>query len=116
MTLIKCFECGKDVSDKALTCPNCGNPLNSKAQQIQIQTNPTRPMLVEPVMVNKKWKKAKLFSWVAIILGLIFMGNSGGSFNSSNPYFWMGFCFVGYGILALIISKIGAWYTDRQSR
>ena len=26
MALIKCVKCGKDVSDKAESCPNCGNP------------------------------------------------------------------------------------------
>ena len=24
MSLIKCLECGKDISDKALNCPHCG--------------------------------------------------------------------------------------------
>ena len=28
MPLINCPECGKQVSDKAPTCPNCGFPLN----------------------------------------------------------------------------------------
>lgn len=28
MALIKCSECGKDISDKAHSCPNCGNPTN----------------------------------------------------------------------------------------
>lgn len=27
MALIKCSECGHDVSDKATTCPNCGAPV-----------------------------------------------------------------------------------------
>ena len=27
MALIKCPECGKEVSDKAASCPNCGYPL-----------------------------------------------------------------------------------------
>ena len=26
MALIKCSECGKEISDKAITCPNCGCP------------------------------------------------------------------------------------------
>lgn len=30
MALIKCSECGREVSDKASTCPNCGNPIKSK--------------------------------------------------------------------------------------
>lgn len=25
--LVKCPECGKQVSDKAASCPNCGNPI-----------------------------------------------------------------------------------------
>lgn len=28
MALLKCPECRHDVSDKALTCPNCGYPMN----------------------------------------------------------------------------------------
>lgn len=27
MALIKCSECGKEISDKASACPNCGMPL-----------------------------------------------------------------------------------------
>lgn len=27
MALIKCPECGKEISDKAAACPNCGMPL-----------------------------------------------------------------------------------------
>ena len=35
MALIKCPECGKEISDKALACPNCGNPLReSTSEQI----------------------------------------------------------------------------------
>ena len=29
MALIKCPECGKKVSDKAIACPNWGYPMNS---------------------------------------------------------------------------------------
>lgn len=28
MSLVKCTECNKDVSDKAVSCPHCGIPLN----------------------------------------------------------------------------------------
>jgi hypothetical protein len=31
MALIKCSECGKDVSDKAAACPNCGAPLSTSS-------------------------------------------------------------------------------------
>lgn len=29
MALISCSECGKEISDKAAACPNCGNPIAS---------------------------------------------------------------------------------------
>lgn len=32
MALIKCPECGKEISDKALTCPNCGTPINMQCE------------------------------------------------------------------------------------
>jgi hypothetical protein len=31
MALIKCSECGKDVSSNAASCPNCGNPVTMKS-------------------------------------------------------------------------------------
>ncbi|NBR13632.1 MAG: zinc ribbon domain-containing protein [Flavobacteriales bacterium] len=30
MALIKCSECGREVSDKALSCPSCGAPVANK--------------------------------------------------------------------------------------
>ena len=33
MGLIKCLECGKDISDQAETCPNCGYPLQKKLKE-----------------------------------------------------------------------------------
>lgn len=29
MALIKCPECGKEISDKATACPNCGSPVKA---------------------------------------------------------------------------------------
>ena len=31
MALVKCGECGKEISDKAATCPGCGAPMTSAA-------------------------------------------------------------------------------------
>lgn len=36
MALIKCSECGKEISDKAKVCVNCGNPIfQEKVKTIQ---------------------------------------------------------------------------------
>ena len=28
MALIKCSECGREISDKAVSCPGCGCPVS----------------------------------------------------------------------------------------
>ena len=33
MALLKCGECGREVSDKAQSCPNCGAPVENKVNQ-----------------------------------------------------------------------------------
>lgn len=38
MALVKCKECGKEISDKAVTCPNCGCP-TSVESNIASSTN-----------------------------------------------------------------------------
>lgn len=32
MSMIKCPECGKEVSDKAYACPSCGSPVSPKTE------------------------------------------------------------------------------------
>jgi hypothetical protein len=40
---VKCGECGKDVSDKAKACPNCGAPAGSEGQPVSAPHEPARP-------------------------------------------------------------------------
>lgn len=50
MALIKCRECGKEVSDQAKTCPNCGCPINDNPQT-QLNSGET---VVNGVVINPK--------------------------------------------------------------
>ena len=49
MALIKCKECGHEVSDRASACPNCGcpasecEPLNNKSSGTNETTNNATP-------------------------------------------------------------------------
>ena len=34
MALIKCAECGKEISSKASACPNCGCPIEKETKKV----------------------------------------------------------------------------------
>lgn len=36
MAMIKCPECGKDVSDQAVSCPNCGAAIKKKQSVVGV--------------------------------------------------------------------------------
>lgn len=40
MALIKCPECGKEISDQATSCPNCGYPISNEKKEEQIVEEP----------------------------------------------------------------------------
>lgn len=56
MALIKCPECKREVSDRAMSCPSCAYPLE------QAVTTESR---------GKQWKGFKLASVGAIFLGIM---------------------------------------------
>lgn len=64
MALIKCTECGHEVSDKASMCPNCGCPIESlgAAQEEVIYEEP---------------KKKKGWIWALIVVLLCLIGGGG---------------------------------------
>jgi len=94
MSLIKCIECGKEVSDKAPACPNCAYPLH--AQTIEA--------------TGKKYKKNQLLSLVAMGLGggMIFTGIGNREPNGVLPVIG-GFLFLG-GLISYIRARVGAWW------
>lgn len=51
MAMITCPECGKEVSDKAEVCPNCGCPINKKEERRQ----------PAPVEVDNRAKYTSIF-------------------------------------------------------
>lgn len=88
MTLIKCSECNKEISDKSISCLFCGNP-NDKPVTIEI--------------TNKKWKKTNLVGILFLILAT--MAWSSGELE----LFWL---LISISLLIGIISRIGAWWTN----
>ena len=37
MAMVTCVECGKEISDQARTCPNCGHPSDREAKMQKMQ-------------------------------------------------------------------------------
>lgn len=67
MALIQCPECGKEISDRASNCPNCGCPIHvevkeERTQQVEL-TNVSQGM-------SKKFKKIGVWA-VIIIVALV---------------------------------------------
>jgi hypothetical protein len=94
MALIKCGECGKEISDKAVACPFCGNPNRDNLVAVG--------MPVEIEKTSKKWKKRSLWSLLWVFVGFCTLSIS-----------------VGFGVLVIIIgmgiglsAAIGSWWTN----
>jgi hypothetical protein len=61
MALIKCPECGKQVSDKAQSCPGCGYPLQSEVKK-------------PATFAEDLGKVKKVGWWLALLLSLGVLG------------------------------------------
>lgn len=58
MALVKCPECGKEVSSSAFSCPNCGQPIAQKET------------VVEKTIIKEK-KKGSCLSKILMFIGII---------------------------------------------
>lgn len=94
MALVKCSECQKEISDKAESCPHCGNPINAISQKVEV---------VEVERTSKKWKKKSLWGVGFIIIGAMMLGGDLKAF---------GILLIILGFGKLIISSIGSWWTN----
>lgn len=66
MALVKCPECGKDVSDKANTCPNCGYPLH--------KDNPNVEGLETQAKISHKKSIFKILLVLTIVCSVCWVG------------------------------------------
>lgn len=94
MALIKCSECGKDISDRALVCPSCGNPVKQSITDSSVK--------VEIERTSKHWKKQSLLGIILIFVAFITMFRS-----------------IGWGFFLLFLAfcwamyvAIGRWWTN----
>jgi hypothetical protein len=105
MALIKCPECGREISDKAPNCPNCGyvqdtaSVKGSVDDAINVNVNKIEK-------TGKKWKSMKIWGWISIIVGFCFIGSDP---KFEGP-FVVGIILLIFGVIWLISAKFGNWW------
>jgi predicted RNA-binding Zn-ribbon protein involved in translation (DUF1610 family) len=101
MPLIDCTECGKQVSDKAASCPHCGNPMVAKTNGVQVETRAGSTVATEAT--GKTYKLWQAVGAGVFLLGLVSCAYVGGL--SAGP---IALIFIGSAIY--IAAGIGAWW------
>lgn len=107
MALIKCNECGKDVSENAASCPNCGNPIKVQTKGYDricehcgglLNNNETVCIHCEKKLDPKKAKYvAKKKTNILSVIGFMF-----GGISFFIDYFGL------LGITAVILCSVGS--------
>lgn len=92
MALINCPECNKEISDKAISCPNCGYPLNQKPTDesceynviiTKLFDNCNKIALIGAIRGIKKWGLAETKSTIENLPATIFSNMDLNSANSA---------------------------------
>ncbi|MDY0117646.1 MAG: zinc ribbon domain-containing protein [Sulfurimonadaceae bacterium] len=111
MALIECPECKNQVSEYALTCPNCGTPIaRTEENKSDGDAHSTKQEL------NKKFKLYTIISsvlfWVGIIVFLINFKNN----NESNDLKVVMIASASLAIIGLVwylVTKVRTWWNNR---
>jgi hypothetical protein len=73
MSLIKCPECGKDMSDKAPSCPSCGCPIDvviAERQRIKKEAEIKKQQEETEKAVGKKYKR-QVLSFFGLLAAIV---------------------------------------------
>lgn len=74
MSMIKCTECGKEISDKAAACPHCGCPMTeilsvTKENKKEEKVKPIKEKKIkEPITPEQKKKRILIMGVTAFVL------------------------------------------------
>ncbi len=74
MSMIKCTECGKEISDKAIACPHCGCPMTeilsaTKENKKEEKVKPIKGKKIkEPITPEQKKKRILIMGVTAFVL------------------------------------------------
>jgi hypothetical protein len=81
MAIISCPECGRQVSDKALKCPQCAHPIANPETRDQLL--PPKPLQKESESIAKKWITLTGIA-VLVVVAFLAIKNTVGMFSNMN--------------------------------
>lgn len=106
MALIKCADCGNDVSDRAPACPKCGAPIATFVPAFTPASTPApEPFTIPPVtpieQTGKIYKAEMLIGGIVAGLGItaVFVGSP-----------TLGIFMLVIGVGCYFVGRIGAWW------
>lgn len=84
--LVRCSECGKQISDKARTCPNCGTPIGTGGRAVSVSKRKRTVTLFLALILglfgtHNAYLGYKKKFYIELTLGIVFI---------SGPYSWGG--------------------------
>jgi RsiW-degrading membrane proteinase PrsW (M82 family) len=91
VSLIKCPDCGKDVSTREASCPHCGSPLTT--EEIEVGTD----------LIGKKYRLYLVLGILVCSLGWILF------FSEDKFSEHTGVSFIVIGLIGYIVAKILIW-------
>lgn len=107
MALISCEECGKQISDRASSCPHCGNPMTPAVQTstkppIHVQTATGHVVTTEAT--GREWKAIQLVGGAIMIVSMVAcMANT----PDYGPSAGLGML-LGFGVY--LFGRVGGWW------
>jgi hypothetical protein len=112
MALINCSECGKQISNRAAACPNCGNPIAgspSIPNLTEIASEPAVAVSKAPIITteqtSKRHKGMQLAGAAVMCLGMVSCAAGAGSGKAGVGMFVF---FV--GAIMYVVGRFGAWW------
>lgn len=114
MALIKCPDCGREVSDRASSCPQCASPLAAATvMNVPVMNVPAVPSGAPQVQTiertGKRFKGLHVLGVLGVCFG-VFVLILGGAAHSSGATTLGGLSFLG-GLGAYLYARIGAWWS-----
>lgn len=112
MAMIKCSECGKEISDKAEKCPNCGCPINQTGEKKEVK-KPEKKRNSTLSTVSAFLALFTCTSPIGIITAVIDLAMSGGK-EKKEKHIGSYFAII-WGFLFIIITFSSFFDNDKEN-